>query len=298
MRQALTIPSSRPPSASAHVKTLGRSGSTANIQHEQVETHCRTVGCTGLGASTLHVHQGRPDNRFHGKSPPRFACWGLPGTYALGLILPHRMSLPQNFARLLILLVTCAFGYGISAQAMEPPTFESDKPRIDQLWAATPLAKEMTEFFGSSALKWVYRVNNGLPFPDPWPPKQDTTLVYYIHAVAMAPHIRDAEVQAEPWARVMLSKNGTKVEPLDVQYKELGTQGVRPLRRDEIEILKYGPEVWKFLSGLNALPSDSDALTVRTRAYYCLSLRNSSLLRNIYASRHVAFVTWLSCNEK
>jgi hypothetical protein len=214
------------------------------------------------------------------------------------LYMPHGICPPQNVASVLILLVACAFGYGISAPAMEPPTFESDKQRIDELWTATPLAKEMAEVFGTNGRKWAYRVNNTLPFPDPWPPKQGTTLVYYIHAVAMTPHIRDAEVQAEPWARVMMSKSGIKVEPLDVQYKELGTQGVRPLRRDEIEILKNGPEVLEFLSGLSELPSDSDALTARTRAYYCLSLRNRSILRNVYAFRHVAFVTWLSCNEK
>ena len=50
----------------------------------------------------------------------------------------------------------------------------------------------------------------------------------------------------------------SEVEPLDVQYKELGTQGVRPLRKGEFEILKYGSEVWAFLSGPNALRSDSD----------------------------------------
>jgi hypothetical protein len=208
------------------------------------------------------------------------------------------MSSPGNSPRFLIFLSALILGQAPSARAMEPPTFESEKPRIDALWEATPLSKEMTQFFGSSARKWTYRINNRLPFPDPWPPRQDTALVYYIHAVALTPQIRDAEVQSEPWAKITLSKNGTKIEPLDVQYRELGTQGVRPLRKDEIEILKYGPEVWEFLSGLNALPPDSDALTAKTRAYYCLSLRINTALRSIYAFRHPAFVTWLSCNEK
>ncbi len=207
------------------------------------------------------------------------------------------MSPLGNSLRFLILLFALTVGQAPPARAMEPLTFESDKPRIDELWAATPLSKEMTQFFGSSARKWTYRIDNRLPFPDPWPPQQDTALVYYIYAVALTPQIRDAEVLAEPWAKITLSKDGTRVEPLDIEYQELGTQGVRPLRKDEIEILKYGPEVWGFLSGLHALPSDSDELAVKTRAYYCLSLRNGSALRNIYASRHAAFVTWLNCNR-
>jgi len=182
---------------------------------------------------------------------------------------------------------------------MKPPTFESHKPQIDQLWAQTPLAKQMTEVFDSSVPKWTYRMNNGLPFPDPWPPEQNTKFVYYIHAVASAPHISGAEVQAEPWARITLSKNGSSnVEPLAIQYKELGRQGVRPVRSDEIEIMKHGEAVWEFLGALDALPSDTDVLIVRTRAYYCLWLRNNSLLGNVYASRHVAFVTWLNCEKK
>ena len=216
----------------------------------------------------------------------------------LELTLLRRMSFPQIPARFLILLAVCAFSPMFSAQAMDPPKFESDIARINALWEMTPLSKEMTQFFGSSARKWSYRINNRLPFADPWPPQQGTALVYYIHAVALAPQMRDAEVQAEPWAKIILSKDGTRVEALDVQYKELGPQGVRPLRKDETEVLRYGPEVWEFLSGLIALPSDSAALTVRTRAYYCLALRHSSALGSIYAARHAAFVSWLSCDEK
>jgi len=208
------------------------------------------------------------------------------------------MASPRKSAGYLVLLLACVIGHATGVRAMEPPAFESDRPRIDELWAATPLSREMTKFFGSSARKWTYRINNRLPFPDPWPPRQGAVLVYYIHAVALAPHLRDAEVQAEPWAKVTLSKNGSKVEPLDVEHKELGTQGVRPLRKDEIEILKYGPEVWGFLSELNALPSDSDALSAKTRAYYCLSLRINPGLGVIYASRQAAFVDWLGCKER
>jgi hypothetical protein len=167
----------------------------------------------------------------------------------------------------------------------DPPAFESDKPRIDELWAATPLSKEITQFFSADARKWTYRINNWLPFPDLWPPRQNTALVYYIHATALTAQIRDGELQSEPWAKITLSRGGTIVEPLDGHYRELGTQGVRPITRDEIEALKYGVEVREFLSGLNALPTDGDTFVAKTRLYYCLSLRSSSMLRSAYASR-------------
>jgi hypothetical protein len=193
------------------------------------------------------------------------------------------------------LVLTGCLACGTAAHAAELPLFEAQVQRIDQLWSATPLAQETTQAFGAGVRKWSYRINDALPFPEIWPPGPDLVLVYYIHALAVNPQLRDAEVQAEPWARILVAKNGAQVQALDVAYRELGRQGVRPLRQDEIEILQRGPQIRDYVAGLRELPSDRDSLAVMTRAYYCLALRISPALGDIYASRHAAFVAWLGC---
>jgi hypothetical protein len=186
-----------------------------------------------------------------------------------------------------------------TAGEYKPPAFDSLQPRLEALWENTPWAVGTVEHQGKTFRKWFFRINKLLPFPDPWPPAAGGSLVFYVHAVQFTTNPAGAEIQWEPWARIIQRRNGElQVEALPVSFRKLGSQGVRPLRSEEIAVLAYEEEVFRFVGGIESLPDEGDVRSEKTRAWYCQWLLNNGLLAAVYEAYHPGFYAWLRCASK
>lgn len=118
---------------------------------------------------------------------------------------------------------------------------------------------------------WSHRVSPG--FPCSWPVKERGPLCYYAYAAAFDPQLADGERIAAPWARVTVERNNPpKAELLTKAVKELGIQGVRPLKKGETEILK----------------TDS-------KGFYCLWAGTNGVIAAELRKIHPEFFEWLGC---
>jgi hypothetical protein len=139
----------------------------------------------------------------------------------------------------------------------------------------------------ASFIGWETRLT--APFPMAWP-SVEQTFAFYAVARGMNPGVlRDGEYVGPTWARITCSAQGLKLELtlLDTRLESRGVQGVRPLRREEMEILKLKP--------LDALLGARTAATdAQLKAYYCLQ-RSLGNIPPEAVTAHAAFFTWLDC---
>ncbi|WNG20060.1 hypothetical protein [Cystobacter fuscus] len=127
------------------------------------------------------------------------------------------------------------------------------------------------------------------PFPLTWP-SVEGTLVFYAFARGMNPGVlRDGEFVGPTWARMTYSAQDktTELTLLDVRLESRGVQGVRPLRQEELEILKLKP-----LEAL--LGSRKAAADQKLKSYYCLQ-RSLGNIPSEAVTAHAAFFNWLDC---
>ncbi|QRN93534.1 hypothetical protein JRI60_30670 [Archangium violaceum] len=134
-----------------------------------------------------------------------------------------------------------------------------------------------------------WRTDISDPFPMTWP-SVDGTLVFYALARGMNPQVlRDGEFVGPTWARITYSAQDKKAELtlLDVRLESRGVQGVRPLRQEELEILKSKP--LDFLLGSRTAAADQ-----KLKSYYCLQ-RSLGNIPSEAVTAHAAFFKWLDC---
>lgn len=187
-----------------------------------------------------------------------------------------------------------------TAHASQPwdwgnPTFKDERQTILDLWSRTPWADERSQCGGGSTRDWAHEIGN-TPFPEPWPPTEETAMVYYLHAVLVCSFQLHSVRQAEPWAKIKRKRDGTKlVEPLAVEFQELGTQGFRTLRDEDLEAYKMRRPAIEYLSNLRLLDDGNAPQLTMVKEYYCAFLKRNGALGRKYTQYHRSFVEWLSC---
>jgi hypothetical protein len=98
-------------------------------------------------------------------------------------------------------------------------------------------------------------------FPEPWP--DPTEIVVFAYACGLAIGVSDGENVSGPFAVAHLrAGSGPRVEGLSGALEKLGVQGIRPLRGDEIELMRASAAIQEELAG------SPGTLSERVIAYY------------------------------
>jgi hypothetical protein len=158
----------------------------------------------------------------------------------------------------------------------------------EQKWKES-LAPKKGSPAGADFIGWRTYISD--PFPMMWP-SMDRTFAFYAFARGMNPRaLPGAEFVGPTWARITCSAQNKKTELtlLDVQLKSHGVQGVRPLRQEELEILKLKP-----LDSL--LGSRTETADQKLKSYYCLQLSLGNIPSEVVAA-HAVFFKWLECKS-
>jgi len=141
-------------------------------------------------------------------------------------------------------------------------------------------------------INWTFRTT--APIPTKWPSDKINQMVYYAYARGLAlTQLKDGEYVGPVWGKAVMSLN-SKSKPQVVlitdKITQTSTRGVRPLKDEEIEILKFDP--------LNLLTqkrsSEGDA---KIKSYYCLAIKLGNIPPEVIAA-HPSFFEWLACSEK
>lgn len=131
------------------------------------------------------------------------------------------------------------------------------------------------------------------PLPLEWP-RTSQKIVFYssMRGIDFA-NIADGENTGPVWAKITVGlipgqKSHTlRFELITTQFKKLGTQGVRPLSKSEIQILQSNP-----LQLLFSTPSQQDDRALKD--YYCLQKAVGNLPQELL-KLHPQFFKWLGC---
>jgi hypothetical protein len=137
-----------------------------------------------------------------------------------------------------------------------------------------------------------------LPVPARWPPAGPTELVFHVYAVGFDPSLRDGEIVLSTWALATLTPGASvaDVRPLRRPTRELGVQGVRPLRAEERAALARRATAESALRRLareGRTPGGADADEVRRYACAWLAM-NGTIAAELKASVP-AYFAWLAC---
>jgi hypothetical protein len=130
------------------------------------------------------------------------------------------------------------------------------------------------------------------PFPGTWPmPGGRGTLVRYSCAMRLDPAVSDGAEVAAPWAKSTLNSTGENVvEQLSTRLRPLGSQGVRPLRSEEIALLGREQEVAQRLLGGGKPATDGVV-----RDFTCSWISRQGVVAAAIMPLHPAFEHWLAC---
>jgi hypothetical protein len=108
-------------------------------------------------------------------------------------------------------------------------------------------------------LGWSMRLTPVLP--EPWP--DPTEVVVFAYAAGIAIGVSDGENVSGPFAVAHLRAGSEpRVEGLSGALEKIGIQGVRPLRGDEIELVRAGAAIQEELA------ASPGALSENVLAYY------------------------------
>lgn len=111
------------------------------------------------------------------------------------------------------------------------PCFAQDTASI-----ADELAKTAWKDVRAKGSGWQYRVSP--PFPATWPSSKDAPVVFYVYATKFNPmRIMDGVHVAAPWAEIQVDPTNASPPKVTIKKKKLvdiGIQGVRPLKKEEI----------------------------------------------------------------
>jgi hypothetical protein len=150
-------------------------------------------------------------------------------------------------------------------------------------------------------ISWTRRLTPGFPAEWPFPPKGE--LLYYAYAAGLQPTVMvDGEWTTIPWARLVLTPHDghVKFERLAQNPRIAGSQGVRALRPEEVEIFRESREVFEeFADALRQTGKEianSSGLQKARRSYRFWVDCNGLVAREI-RPLHTAFFEWLNTND-
>lgn len=161
--------------------------------------------------------------------------------------------------------------------------------RIDALVASEWRA---TDHGGEEALAWTVRTSP--PIPDTWPVSEATKVTCYAYAAAQDPaNLRDGERVAAPWGTVSYqlgSPQKVSFVRLSPRLELLGTQGVKPLGREDAARMSSDEKLHKDLAGMAAHDKDGGAAAADTLQTYRMWRRLNGVIAGAVLKGHGAFV--------
>ena len=143
---------------------------------------------------------------------------------------------------------------------------------------------------------WSPAVSPALPAA--WPPDGKGQIHYYAYAYGFRPSLSDAQVVGAPWARVTVDATGRASPRLGIltrKVKEIGIQGVRPLRTDEIPVAKSYDAVEAELYKLSRQTSLANIDTSAIKRYFRHWCDTNGTMAEQIRPLHKAFFDWVGC---
>ena len=133
--------------------------------------------------------------------------------------------------------------------------------------------------------------------PLEWPPDADTVWVRYEAAYGFDPTtISDGVRVAAPFARLVLDRSGriSKVEPLSGRPREIGIQGVVPMKRPSGAIDgEWEQAVIARAAALEKTPAEGSKEAGELRAFVGSWVYRNGVLAGAVAAEHRAFLDWV-----
>jgi len=154
------------------------------------------------------------------------------------------------------------------------------------------MAKSIDEF-----KSWSFAVTP--PIPAAWPPDGKGVVYYYAFAYGMNPsRLADGEWIAAPWARVKVDATGQaapQLEMLTKGIKEVGIQGVRPLRDEEIKTLDQQAAVEEQIQTISKKTSLRGIDAKPLKQFFQLWCSTNGVIVEQLRSKHPQFFDWVGC---
>ncbi len=209
-----------------------------------------------------------------------------------------RRTLTQLSLLLTLSIVNLGQGTAVSPEQIRDNVNELIKAQWRRVEPASPTGPDRQPLDPSSRdyKFWEYRISP--PFPAAWPPDGKGLVYYYAYAAARNPSVlMDGEWLGPLWARVSLDATSRSVPQLEIltrEIKEVGTIGVRPLMKEEINIYNSADAV---AAELRKAVQSADLRGLNApliRQYYCAWGRDTGMGKAIQ-TYHPAFFKWLSC---
>lgn len=168
-----------------------------------------------------------------------------------------------------------------------PPRKVMVKDVLEAEWAATVKDKSLM------------RSELTADFPASWPPNGDGLVSYFAYSSGMPPGLSDGQLVGSVWGRIVLDPEtgGTWFTRLSPRTQELGTQGVRPMSKEEIDLYKRAPEAIQMVRDLAKLKDAPRSPDPLLRAVYCQSYRFSGVITTSLPRPEADFQRWLDCRN-
>jgi hypothetical protein len=135
------------------------------------------------------------------------------------------------------------------------------------------------------------------PVPARWPPQGPTALVFHVYAAVFDPGLRDAERVLTSWALATLEPGAVEasLRTLRKPSRELGVQGVRPLRPEERQALATRDAAEGALAQMASEGRAEGAEAAEVRRYYCAWLSANGVFAGELRGASPEFFDWLGC---
>lgn len=130
-------------------------------------------------------------------------------------------------------------------------------------------------------------------FPSAWPPAAGQAWIGYGYAYGQTPQLTDGLRVARPWVRIEKRAGAAWVglQPLTGQLEAFATQGVRPLRPEELAVLQTAEAVERAALDLAGAPPAAKARQLR--AYYRQWQTLHGAIERALPAAPAGFLAWL-----
>lgn len=180
--------------------------------------------------------------------------------------------------------------------AMEPQSPRQEVESIIKVsWAniksGLPAPRSFNEF-----VSWDYAIAPAIPAA--WPPDGKGVVYYYTFAYGSNPaRLVDGQFVAAPWAQVKVdvARGAPELEILSKGIKEIGIQGVRPLREEEIKIFNQRAAVEEQIQTLSRKTSLHAIDAKRLKEFFQLWCSTNGVIAEELRRKHPQFFEWVGC---
>ena len=197
------------------------------------------------------------------------------------------MSLLRRWA----VMIAAAAGCAAPATSDRPAERQNATTELTSLW------KEVEKRLPGGPPPFLWKTVRTPALPLEWPPDADTVWVRYEAAYGFDPTtISDGVRVAAPFARLVLDRNGeiVRVEPLPGRPRELGVQGVVPMKRPSGAIDgDWEQSVVARAAALERVPAEGSKEAGELRTFVSSWVYRNGVLASAVRAEHEPFLDWV-----